>query len=42
MSVTRERFCAHPVDAMTKGDHSGDVDIEQKMILSRYSRNRQL
>jgi len=29
------------IDALTEGDHFGDVDIEEKTILSGYSRRRQ-
>jgi hypothetical protein len=29
------------IDALTEGDHFGDVDLEMKIILKRYSRNRQ-
>jgi hypothetical protein len=39
-------YCGRPlvllevVDALKKVNHFWDVDIEQKMVLSRYSRNR--
>ena len=28
------------IDALMEGDHFGDFDLEKKIILKRYSRNR--